>query len=86
MVEIPDSLVERLKERQVVLVAGLGCSELAGASGWNELTEALAGRLVFSDARQVVARLTAAGRKQLGVEISSFERMVAAIGRVMRTA
>ncbi|HXU00667.1 MAG TPA: SIR2 family protein, partial [Polyangia bacterium] len=60
--EIPDSLVERLKERQVVLVAGLGCSELAGAPGWNELTEALAGRLVFSDARQVVARLTAAGR------------------------
>ena len=37
MVEIPDSLVERLKERQVVLVAGLGCSELAGAPGWNEL-------------------------------------------------
>ena len=31
MVEIPDSLVERLKERQVILVAGLGCSELAGA-------------------------------------------------------
>ena len=43
MVEIPDSLVERLKERQVVLVAGLGCSELAGAAGWNELTEALVG-------------------------------------------
>jgi tetratricopeptide (TPR) repeat protein len=62
MVEIPDSLVERLKERQVVLVAGLGCSELAGAPGWNDLAEALAGRLVFSDARQVVARLTAAGR------------------------
>ena len=62
MVEIPDSLVERLKERQVVLVAGLGCSELAGAPGWNELTETLSGRLVFSDARQVVARLTGAGR------------------------
>src|SRR5689334_4044779 len=62
MVEIPDSLVERLKERQVVLVAGLGCSELAGAPGWGELTETLSGRLVFSDARQVVARLTAAGR------------------------
>ena len=45
MVEIPDSLVERLKERQVVLVAGLGCSELAGAPGWNELSEALAARL-----------------------------------------
>ena len=62
MVEIPDSLVERLKERQVVLVAGLGCSELAGAAGWNELTEALSARLVFSDARQVVARLTTSGR------------------------
>ena len=62
MVEIPDSLVERLKERQVILVAGLGCSELAGAPGWNDLSEALAGKLVFSDARQVVARLTAAGR------------------------
>ena len=62
MVEIPDSLVERLKERQVVLVAGLGCSELAGAPGWNGLTDALAAHLVFSDARQVVARLTAAGR------------------------
>src|SRR4051812_21309227 len=62
MVEIPDSLVERLKERQVVLVAGLGCSELAGAPGWTDLTEALASRLVFSDARQVVARLTTSGR------------------------
>ncbi|HEY7374044.1 MAG TPA: tetratricopeptide repeat protein [Polyangia bacterium] len=60
--EIPDSLVERLKERQVVLVAGLGCSELAGAPGWGDLAEALSSRLVFSDARQVVARLTAAGR------------------------
>jgi transcriptional regulator len=29
--------------------------------------------------------LTAAGRKQLGVEISEFERMAAAIGRVLAT-
>ena len=42
MVEIPDSLVERLKARQAVLVAGLGCSELAGAPGWRELAEVLA--------------------------------------------
>lgn len=28
--------------------------------------------------------LTAAGRKQLGLEVTAFERMVAAIGRVMR--
>src|SRR5688572_1028156 len=62
MLEVPDSLVERLKARQVVLVAGLGCSELANAPGWIGLTDALATHLVFSDARQAVARLKAAGR------------------------
>ena len=31
-------------------------------------------------------RLTTAGRKQLGIEESNFERMIAAIGRVMQTA
>ena len=30
--------------------------------------------------------LTAAGRKQLGVELSRFEQMIAAIGRVLETA
>lgn len=30
-------------------------------------------------------KMTAAGRKQLGLEISSFERMVAAVSRVIRT-
>jgi len=30
--------------------------------------------------------LTAAGRKQLGIEISEFERMIAAIGRVLQNA
>jgi DNA-binding PadR family transcriptional regulator len=28
--------------------------------------------------------LTAAGRKQLGIELSKFEQMIAAIGRVLR--
>ena len=31
-------------------------------------------------------RLTAAGRKQLGVEESNFEKMIAAISRIMQTA
>ncbi len=31
-------------------------------------------------------RLTVAGRKQLGVEMSQFEQMIGAIGRVMRAA
>ena len=31
-------------------------------------------------------RLTAAGRKQLGMELTRFERMIEAIGRVLRDA
>ena len=31
-------------------------------------------------------KLTAAGRKQLGIELSKFERMVEAMGRVLRDA
>ncbi|HUX66257.1 MAG TPA: PadR family transcriptional regulator [Terriglobales bacterium] len=31
-------------------------------------------------------RLTAAGRKQLGVELAQFERVMGAIGRVIQTA
>ncbi|MGC2109333.1 MAG: PadR family transcriptional regulator [Candidatus Korobacteraceae bacterium] len=31
-------------------------------------------------------KLTAAGRKQLGIELSEFERMIAAIGRVLQNA
>jgi len=30
--------------------------------------------------------LTAAGRKQLGIEVSQFEQMIEAIGRVLREA
>ena len=31
-------------------------------------------------------KLTAAGKKQLGIELSQFEQMISAIGRVMRDA
>jgi tetratricopeptide (TPR) repeat protein len=62
MVEIPDSLVESLKARQVVLVAGLGCSELAGAPRWTAFVESLADRPVFSDVRAQISGLVNAGR------------------------
>jgi len=39
-----------------------------------------------SNRRVRVYTLTTTGRKQLGVELSRFEQMVAAIGRVMRDA
>src|SRR5260221_11368280 len=45
MIELPPSLHERLKHRETVLVAGLRCSELTGAPGWEELARRLMGRL-----------------------------------------
>jgi tetratricopeptide (TPR) repeat protein len=62
MLDLPLPLLERLRQRQAVLVTGIGCSELAGVPGWVALTEWLAGRLVFSDARDTIARLVAGGR------------------------
>jgi tetratricopeptide (TPR) repeat protein len=60
MIEIPASLVERLKSRQVVLVTGLGCSELVGAPGWNELARRLGNRLAEQ-----------AGRAEIKAEIET---------------
>ncbi len=41
MHELPEALMERLKNRQAILVAGLGCSELAHHPGWQTLAERL---------------------------------------------
>jgi tetratricopeptide (TPR) repeat protein len=38
---LPDVLVERLRNRQAVLVLGAGCSEMARLPGWNALCERL---------------------------------------------
>lgn len=62
MLEIPDSLVDRLKAREAALVAGLGSGELAGAPGWPALVSWLAARLPFPDDRAQVNALIAAGR------------------------
>jgi PadR family transcriptional regulator len=43
-------------------------------------------RLTDTNRRARFYTLTAAGRKQLGIEVSEFERMVAAIGRVLQNA
>jgi tetratricopeptide (TPR) repeat protein len=39
---LPESLVERFKSRQAVLVTGLGCAELAGLPSWIGLCERMA--------------------------------------------
>ena len=62
MVEIPDSLVERLKRRQTALVSGLGVGELAGAPGWAALVEWLASRLPTEGDRTAALKLVGSGR------------------------
>jgi tetratricopeptide (TPR) repeat protein len=62
MVEIPASLLERLKVRQTVLVAGLRCSELRGGPAWEELARRLAGRLDDEERKREVTALVDAGR------------------------
>jgi tetratricopeptide (TPR) repeat protein len=63
MVEIPPSLLERLKVRQTVLVAGLRCSELAGAPGWEELGRRLCDCLADEARRVELAALIDSGRR-----------------------
>ena len=58
----PTSLIERIKARQAILVAGLGCSRLAGRPGWVELAEQLIEWLDGEDERERVRELLAAGR------------------------
>lgn len=43
-------------------------------------------RMTETNRRARYYTLTAAGRKQLGVELTEFERIIAAIGRVLREA
>ncbi len=62
MVEIPDSLVERLKRRQTALVSGLGIGELAGSPGWAALVEWLASRVSNEDDRAAALKLVGSGR------------------------
>jgi tetratricopeptide (TPR) repeat protein len=68
MIQIPASLYERLKRRQVVLVAGLGCSELAGAPGWNELALRLADRVTDEGRKTELKVLVAVGRRAAAID------------------
>jgi tetratricopeptide (TPR) repeat protein len=58
----PTSLIERIKGRQAILVAGLGCSRLVGRAGWAQLAEQLIEWLESEDERERVRELLAAGR------------------------
>ena len=58
----PASLIERIKARQAILVAGLGCSRLVGRPGWNEIGERLVEWLDDEEERARVRALLGAGR------------------------
>lgn len=63
---IPPALVERLRSRQALLVAGLGCSSLAGLPGWPEILRRIAARLRGAEgaaARRMVEDLLGRGRR-----------------------
>src|SRR6185436_5673637 len=63
---IPSSLVDRLRTRQALLVAGLGCSALAGLPGWPEILRRIAARLRGDEgptARRMVEDLLSRGRR-----------------------
>ncbi len=62
MTDWPTSLIERIKARQAILVAGLGCSRLVGRPGWAELGERLVDWLDDEEERGRVRALLAAGR------------------------
>lgn len=63
MVEIPPSLLERLKARQTILVAGLRASELAGAPSWEELGKRLVDWLDDDARKTELAEVLASGRR-----------------------
>jgi tetratricopeptide (TPR) repeat protein len=62
MIEIPASLIERIKARQAVLVTGVGCAPLAGLPGWDDLAERVLEWIDGDADRAEVQALLASGR------------------------
>jgi tetratricopeptide (TPR) repeat protein len=86
MIDIPASLLERLTRRQVVLVAGLGCSEVAGAPGWSELALRLADRVQDESRKTELKVLVAVGRRADAIEYLGSRLSHHAIAEVLREA
>jgi tetratricopeptide (TPR) repeat protein len=59
---LPDVLVERLRNRQTVVVLGAGCSEMARLPGWNALGERLLDFIDDETQRNAVLDLLHQGR------------------------
>ncbi len=59
---LPDALVERLRNRQAVLVAGAGCSELADLPGWAALVQSFLERVAGEADKAALDDLLQKGR------------------------
>ena len=86
MSPLPEGLIERLKNRQAILVAGLGCSSLADFPGWTELGERMSERISDEADKQAVLELLQRG--QLGAAVALCRELVAeeAVAEVLRDA
>ena len=69
MPPLPEALLERLKNRQAVLVTGLGCSTLAGLPAWPVLCERLADWIPEDTSKQAVLDLLRAGQVATAVSL-----------------
>ena len=69
MSPLPEALLERLKNRQAVLVTGLGCSALAGLPAWATLCERLADWITDEANKQAVLDLLRAGQLSTAVAL-----------------
>src|SRR5256885_2148225 len=65
MANLPPALLETLRLRQAVLVAGARCSGLAELPAWSELGERLADRLEDKKRRKDLVAQLPAGRRPL---------------------
>jgi len=59
---LPDALVERLRNRQAILVAGAGCSELADLPGWAALGQRFLEWVAAEEDKATLADLLQKGR------------------------
>jgi len=86
MSPLPEGLLERLKNRQAILVAGLGCSSLAGFPGWTELGKRMSERISDEADKKAVRKLLRHG--QLAAAVALCRELVAedAVAEVLRDA
>jgi tetratricopeptide (TPR) repeat protein len=69
MLPFSEALLERLKNRQAVLVAGMGSAELAALPGWKAVATALAERATDDGERQAVVALIESGQLATAMSI-----------------